>query len=135
MDETVAVADAIDRGRESFRRRAWGEAFALLSSAELDSRFAHEDLERLAVASYLVGRLRDSGELARGGGWVHRAERLVDDGPRDSVENGYVRYCASLRVAFEGDVEAAHAGFAEAATIADRFRQPELVALARVGQG
>ena len=53
----------------------------------------------------------------------------------DCVEQGYVRYCAALRSAFEGDVEAAHAGFAEAAKIGDRFGDPELVALARVGQG
>ena len=46
-----------------------------------------------------------------------------------------MRYCASLRSAFEGDVEAAHAGFAEAAKIGDRFGDPELVALARVGEG
>ena len=36
---------------------------------------------------------------------------------------------------FEGDVEAAHAGFAEAAEIGDRFGDPELVALGRVGEG
>jgi DNA-binding NarL/FixJ family response regulator len=169
VDETLAVADAVDRGRELFERRAWGEAFVLLSSAEQDPRFAPEDLERLAVASYLVGRfdasvdtwthahhaylsdgdvdravrcacwlafvLLNMGELARGGGWVHRAERLLDDSRRSGVEHGYVRYIAALRVAFDGDVQAAQAGFADAATIGDRFGELELVALARVGQG
>jgi DNA-binding CsgD family transcriptional regulator len=38
-------------------------------------------------------------------------------------------------LAFDGDVEAAGVGFAQAAKIGDRFRAPELVALARVGQG
>jgi hypothetical protein len=165
----VVVADAIDRGRESFRRRAWGDAFARLSAAEGDSDLGLEDLERLAAAAFLVGRVDDSvdawarahhgymqagdvacaarcafwlafillnkGELARGGGWVHRAQRLLDDGQRDCVERGYLCYCASLRVAFEGDVEAAHAGFVQAAKIGDRFGDPQLVALGRVGQG
>ena len=72
---------------------------------------------------------------SRGGGWVHRAQRLLDDGQLDCVEQGYLRYCAALRSVFEGDVEAAHAGFAEAARSGDRFGDPELVALARVGQG
>jgi len=79
--------------------------------------------------------LQNKGDLARGGGRVRRGQRLLDDGNRDCVEQGYLRYCASLRVVFDGDVEAAHTGFAEAAEIGDRFRNPELAALARVGQG
>ena len=136
VDETVAMADAIDRGRESFRRRAWGDAFAQLSVAKGDSHLELEDLERLAAAAYLVGRVDDSvdawarahheymqagevtraarcafwlafvllnkGELGGGGGWVHRAQRLLEDGQRDCVEQGYVCYCAALLVAFNG---------------------------------
>jgi DNA-binding CsgD family transcriptional regulator/tetratricopeptide (TPR) repeat protein len=169
LDETVAVAGAIDRGRESFGRRAWGDAFAQLSAADRDSRLELDDLERLATAAYLVGRVEESvdawvrsfhacseagdvaraarcafwlafmllnkGELAGGGGWIHRAQRLLDDGRLECVERGYLRYCASLRSVFEGDVKAATAGFAQAAEIGDRCRGPELVALARAGQG
>jgi hypothetical protein len=160
------MADAIDRGRESFRRRAWGDAFAQLSVAEGDSHLELEDLERLAAAAYLVGRVDDSvdawarahheymqagevaraarcafwlafvllnkGELGGGGGWVHRAQRLLDDGQRDCVEQGYVCYCASLLLAFKGDVEAAHASFAEATKIGDRFGDPQLIALVQL---
>ena len=163
------MADAIDRGRESFGRRAWADAFAQLSAAEGDSHLGLEDLERLAAAAHLVGRIDDSvdawarahhayigagdvergarcafwlafvllnkGELASGGGWVHRAQRLLDDGQRDCVEQGYLRYCASLRMVFEGDVEGAQLGFAGAAEIGGRFSDPELVALCRVGEG
>jgi DNA-binding CsgD family transcriptional regulator/tetratricopeptide (TPR) repeat protein len=169
VDETVGVAAAIDRGREAFGRRAWGDAFAQLSAAEGDSDLEPEDLERLAAAGYLVGRVDESlaawgrahhdylragegaraarcafwlafvllnkGELGAGGGWVHRAQRLLDDGQLDCVEQGYVRYCAALRAVFEGDVETGRTGFAEAAMSGDRFGDPELVALARVGQG
>ena len=79
--------------------------------------------------------LLNRGELARGGGWVHRGQRLLDDGDLDCVERGYLRYAASLRLAFEGDLDAAAAGFAQAAKIGEHFRAPELMALARVGQG
>lgn len=163
----MAVADAIARGRDAFERRAWADAFAQLSAAEGDLEL--EDLEKLAAAAYLAGRVDESvdawtrayheyidacdvahaarsafwlafillnrGELARGGGWVHRAQRLLDDGRRDCVEQGYLRYCTSLRSVFEGDVEAAHSGFARAAEIGDRFGATELVALCRVGEG
>jgi DNA-binding NarL/FixJ family response regulator len=79
--------------------------------------------------------LLNKGELARGGGWVHRGQRLLDDSDLDCVERGYLLYAASVRLLFEGDLGAAAAGFAQAAKAGDHFRAPELVALARVGQG
>ena len=92
------------------------------------------DVARAArCAFWLAFILLNKGELASGGGWVHRAQRLLDDGQLDCVEQGYLRYCASLRSAFDGDVAAAHSGFAQAAKIGDRFGDPELVALSRVG--
>jgi DNA-binding NarL/FixJ family response regulator len=79
--------------------------------------------------------LLNKGELARGGGWVHRGQRLLDDRDLDCVERGYLLYAASVRLLFEGDLGAAAAGFAQAAKMGEHFRAPELVALARVGHG
>ena len=45
------------------------------------------------------------------------------------------RYAAALRCVFQGDVMGAHASFAEAAQIADRFKGVELTTLARIGEG
>src|SRR5262245_13626126 len=49
-------ADAVERARGSFERRAWGDAFAELSAAQREGRLDVEDLERLAVAAYMAGR-------------------------------------------------------------------------------
>lgn len=49
------MADALDRGRESFGRHAWADAFAELSGADREAPLELDDLERLAVAAYLVG--------------------------------------------------------------------------------
>ncbi|HEX2704965.1 MAG TPA: LuxR C-terminal-related transcriptional regulator [Candidatus Lustribacter sp.] len=86
-------------------------------------------------AFWLAFVLLNRGEFARGGGWVHRGQRLLDQAEIDCVEHGYLRYGASLRLVLEGDPGAAAVGFAEAAQIGDRFRSMELVALARVGHG
>ena len=51
----MSVADVLDRGREFFGRQAWGDAFAELSAADREAALELEDLERLAVAAYLVG--------------------------------------------------------------------------------
>jgi DNA-binding CsgD family transcriptional regulator len=77
----------------------------------------------------------NGGDLARGGGWVDRAQRLLDDRKLDCVEQGYLRYAAGLRSVFTGDVEAAHTGFRQAVGIGERFRDPELTTLARIGEG
>jgi DNA-binding NarL/FixJ family response regulator len=165
----MTTADTLDRGRASFERRAWADAFDKLSAADRQTPLAPEDLERLAIAAYLVGRdadcdevlarahhdwlrlggaeraarcafwlafgLLNRGELARGGGWLARARRLLDDGQLDCVEQGYLLVPLALQRFAEGDVAAAYATFGQAAKIGDRFGDPDLATLARAGRG
>ena len=49
-------AQALERGRELFARKAWAESYRLLQAADRDAPLEPEDLERLAIAAYLVGR-------------------------------------------------------------------------------
>jgi hypothetical protein len=114
--------DALARGRESYARRAWSDAYAHLSAADREVPLEPEDLERLATAAYLSGKdsddiwarahngfldggnreqaarcafwlafgLLDRGDLARGGGWLSRAQRLLDEGKYEGVLRGYL---------------------------------------------
>jgi DNA-binding CsgD family transcriptional regulator len=53
------VKDAIDeleRGRESFARRAWMDAYTLLSGADQQAPLGADDLELLATSAYMLGR-------------------------------------------------------------------------------
>jgi hypothetical protein len=43
----MTTAEALDRGRESFGRQAWGDAYAYLSAADHEAPLGPEDLERL----------------------------------------------------------------------------------------
>ena len=165
----MTTADTLDRGRASFERRAWADAFVKLSAADQETPLAPEDLERLATAAYLVGRDADSdemwarahqewlrlgaadraarcgfwlafrlllrGEVARGGGWVARARRLLADGDLDDVEQGYLLVPEAIQRLAGGDVAAAYATFSQAAKIGDRFRDPDLRTLAELGRG
>jgi ATP/maltotriose-dependent transcriptional regulator MalT len=56
-------AEALDQGRESFRLRAWGDAFVQLSAADREAALGAEDLERLALAAHLTGREADRVDL------------------------------------------------------------------------
>jgi DNA-binding CsgD family transcriptional regulator len=52
----MARADRERRAASAFASRRWGEAFAELMTAHGDDQLGVEDLERLAVAAYMVGR-------------------------------------------------------------------------------
>lgn len=53
----------LDRGRESFGHRVWADAYSQLSSADHEEPLELEDLERLAMAAYLIGRDEDSADV------------------------------------------------------------------------
>ena len=55
----MTTIDALGSAREAFRRQAWAETYAALSGLDKDALDV-EDLERLAVASYLTGNDEDA---------------------------------------------------------------------------
>lgn len=162
-------AEALDRGRESFARRAWRESYAHLSQADHEAPLEGEDLERLAHAACLIGNdaegedvlaraqhaflsrgdregaarsafwlafsLLNKGDVARAGGWIARARRLLEEGPHDCVVHGYLLLPAALRCVGEGNLVPAYEFFCEAADIGRRFRDSDLTAFALHGRG
>lgn len=72
----MTVADRRRRARDSFERRSWGEAFAELSAAHREGDLEVEDLERLAVAAYMVGRDDECEDAWMGAHreWLRRGE-------------------------------------------------------------
>jgi DNA-binding CsgD family transcriptional regulator len=54
------VGTDLDRGREAFDRREWGQAYARLAAADAVTPLDLDDLERLATAASLTGHEDDS---------------------------------------------------------------------------
>jgi DNA-binding CsgD family transcriptional regulator len=166
---TVTTTDALDLGREAFRRRAWGDAFARLSEADRETPLDLDDLERLAIVAHLLGRendrdeigarvyhaalqqdhpaqaaraafwlgfgLLDQGEMARGSGWLARASRVLEKAGGDHVEEGYLLLPVGLQSFDGGDPAGAYTVFEQIGGIADRFADPDLATLGRLGRG
>ncbi len=68
----------LDRGRRAYDRRAWKDAHEFLSLADREIALRAADLERLAIAAFLVGR---EGEFERTLERAHRAYRDAGDRP------------------------------------------------------
>jgi DNA-binding CsgD family transcriptional regulator len=49
-------AETLERGRESFSRMEWAEAYRLLRAADRERPLEPEDLVRLGMAAYLIGK-------------------------------------------------------------------------------
>jgi DNA-binding CsgD family transcriptional regulator len=167
---TVATESALDRGRASFARRAWGAAYAELTAADQDEPLAPEDLERLSMAASLIGKddesddigtrahhehlrlgnpgqatrvafwlgmsLFNRGEMARGGGWMARANRILEESGQERVEQGYLMVPVALMTMEQaGDAQGGFAIFEQIGKIAERFGDQELVTMSRMGRG
>jgi DNA-binding NarL/FixJ family response regulator len=165
MDEVIAD-NVLERGRASYAKGAWLDAYECLSRADEDDLLEPEDLEMLARSAYMLGRDDDyvrglerahhghldadevpraarctwwighnllfRGETARANGWFGRGDRLLDQEGRDCVERGYLLIPVGLQA---GDAHTAYATWTEAAEIGERYGDPDLVTMARMGQG
>jgi DNA-binding CsgD family transcriptional regulator len=160
---------ALRAGREAYTRRDWSVAYTQLSIADRQEPLGGSDLERLAVAAYLIGEddaatefwtravnqwgrssdpvsaarcafwlglaLSLRGEQVRGGGWLGRAQKLLDTTGVDCPERGYLLVPLGLQRLAEGDGAAAREVFSTAAVIGERFADPDLISLGALGTG
>src|SRR5690606_24782651 len=104
------VTGPVASARAAFARQAWGDAHALLSAAAPD--LGPEDLERLAVAAYLVG-LDDESTAA----WerAHGAWARLGEADRAARCAGWL----GLGLLLRGEVARAGGWFARATRLLD----------------
>ena len=77
-----------------------------------------------AAATWIGMNLAYRGAVGPASGWLGRAQRLLDSGPDDGAERGYLLIPVVFRHEAAGDFEAAAAVAAEAAAIGERVRRP-----------
>ena len=65
QEPLVNPADALERGRRAYARRAWGEAWESLSLADRTAPLGAEDVELLGTSAYMLGRADDLESLER----------------------------------------------------------------------
>ena len=124
LEQLAAVAFLI--GRDDASVDVWARAYQKL----LDQG----DRPRAARCAFWAAfQLLNVGEIARGGGWLARAQGVLEDCPQVCVERGYVLAPMGIQQFESGDVDAAHATFTQALAKGITFADPDLLALARLG--
>jgi len=91
---------------------------------------------RAVRCSFWIGlNLMTHGEVGPARGWFGRSERLLDAERIECVERGYLVIPTVIQHVIEDDPDAAHEAASEAAAIAARFGDRDLLALAVHEQG
>jgi len=117
VGEDAASADACTRAHHGFLERG-------------------ETIRAARSAFWLAFAMLDKpSQQAQAGGWLARARRLLDESAQECVEQGFLLCAFAFQRVGAGDVAAAHTAFGEAVQIGARFKDPDLVALARHGEG
>jgi ATP/maltotriose-dependent transcriptional regulator MalT len=111
------------------------EFLAVLEKAHHAHLDSGNDLRAARCAFWIGFRLFARGEGARGSGWIGRASRLVERAETECVERGLLMLPMIHQSLGGGDYDAAFSMAANAVEIGERFREPDLVALALHLQG
>jgi ATP/maltotriose-dependent transcriptional regulator MalT len=101
-----------------------------------DAYLERDDELRAAGCALWIGlTLSTRGNVGRAGGWLGRAERLIERHGGDRVETAYLLVPRMFERAASGDLAGAIDTAAEIATAARRFGDADLLALATHEQG
>jgi ATP/maltotriose-dependent transcriptional regulator MalT len=76
-----------------------------------------------------------AGEMAQATGWLARSQRLLKDREEACVEQGHGLIVSGLLAMGKGNIESAGTSFQQAVALAERFGDPDLLALALLGRG
>jgi DNA-binding CsgD family transcriptional regulator len=111
------------------------EYVSVLDRAHRTHLEAGERLRAVHCAVWCGLILLTRGEVGPGGAWIARAQRLLEREGGDSAERAYLLVPLMFRHEAAGDFEQAAAVAAEAASIAERFGDPDGFALASHAHG
>ena len=108
---------------------------AVLERAYREHLSSGRQLAALRCAFWVGVTLVRRGEMGSAGGWLGRAQRLLDQEKEHGVERGYLLIPAVFQQEAAGDFEGAAATAGEVAAIAERFGDSDLFALAAHERG
>jgi len=96
---------------------------------------SHGEAQPAARCAFWVGFIALlNHDLAQASGWLSRAERVLEQHP-ECVERGYLLLPVGFRFAHSDEPAKGHEAFLKATKIGEQYRDRDLVAMGRQGQG
>jgi ATP/maltotriose-dependent transcriptional regulator MalT len=126
VEQMAAAAYLV--GRDEASVDAWARAYQLRLD---DGRLA----AAARCAFWAAFQLLNAGQGARGGGWLARAERCLDDCPEDCAEQGLVLAATGIRHLSAGELSGARSCFEASLAVGRRLNDADVAALSRLGLG
>jgi len=133
--DALSASDFADLATAAFLVGRHNDCIQALQRAYEAHRSAEDHQAAVRCAFWLAMTLMDRGERAVAGGWISRAERLLEDVGQDTVEHGYVLFFRMLGHILSGDPVT---GLDEAVTLTSygrRFGDGDLLAAGLMAQG
>ena len=127
-DLELLATSAYMLGREA-------DYLAILERAYREHLSSGRPLAALRCAFWIGVNLARRGDMGGAGGWLGRAQRLLDQEEDEGVESGYLLLPEVFQQQAGGDLDGAAATAGEAAAIGERFGDSDLFALAAHEQG
>ncbi len=124
----LSVADMMALATAAFLIGDADDAVRALQAGYQDRIKNGDALGAVRFAFWLGFVLNTRGEMAVGGGWVARAERLLESQPEDIVERGYLLIHEFFQHLFRGDFARAEDIAARVVQTGRRFQDADLVA-------
>ena len=131
----LAPADLERLGRSAYMVGRDDDYVAAFERAHQGHLEAGDTAAAVRCSFWIGHNLMFRGEAGRAAGWFARGQRLLERGPADCVERGYLLQALMLEHEFGGDFERVCAVAAEVAEIGERFGDPDLVAIGLVVRG
>jgi DNA-binding CsgD family transcriptional regulator len=124
--ERLAVA-AYLAGEDAVSTDVWARAYQ-------ECVRANDPARAVRCGFWLVIGLMLRGELAPAAGWLARGQRLAGD-VEGRAEEGCLLLGDAVQLMFAGEAKRANRMYSRAAEIGVRFRDPDVTAMARLGEG
>jgi DNA-binding CsgD family transcriptional regulator len=124
----LTVADTMALATAAFLIGDADESVRAMQAGYQDRIKNGDALGAVRFAFWLGFLLNTRGEMAVGGGWVARAERLLETQPEDIVERGYLLIHEFFQHLFRGDLARAEETAVRVVQIGRRFQDADLVA-------
>ncbi|MGA9748730.1 MAG: helix-turn-helix transcriptional regulator, partial [Nocardioides sp.] len=126
-DDALAADDFARLATAAYLLGHRNDCIQALQRAFQSSLADHDVAAAVRCAFWLAKVLFGGGEMAVGGGWVARAERLLDEHPSDLVERGYVLLLMTFQRISAGDLAVARELATQVEDYGRRYADADLV--------